>query len=181
MANNLASPTPFDPPWIIRKIMQEPLLLYSTNTLLAYHINQTYYGELHYVWCSVFFGSNNIPSPYYPNPPSSSPQEIYETLLKDIQNNDRHSSRIKANKAGLRQGASFKHRAGAITNAQRLEIFDKIRLSQFAEFKPLLYAIPFTLVRDMIRPVPVRHRANPLADEFIIERLPRSSFDIINP
>src|SRR5260370_36814075 len=73
--------------------------------------------------------------------------------------------------------ATFKHKVGAITNNQRLEILDKVRLSHFAEFKPLLYTIPFPLVRGIIRPVPIKHRANPLADEFIIEGLPRSSFD----
>jgi hypothetical protein len=117
--------------------MPSPLLLYSTNTLLAYHINQTYYAGLHYVWCSAFFGADNIPSPYRPNPPSSSPQAIYETLLGDIESGDRHSEKIRLNKAGLRRGATFKHGEGEITNNQRLEIFDKVRLAQLPDFKPL--------------------------------------------
>jgi hypothetical protein len=161
--------------------MPNPLLLYSTNTLLAYHINQTYYGELHYVWCSAFFGAENIPSPYRPNPPSSSPQDIYENLLKAVENSDRHNERIRLNKAGLRRGATFKHGQGDITDAQRLEILDKVRLAGFGDFKPLLYVIPYTLVSGMLSTVPVRHRANPLSEEYIIARLPRTSFDIINP
>lgn len=161
--------------------MASPLLVYSTNTLLAYHINQTYYGELHYVWCSAFFGAENIPSPYRPNPPSSSPQGIYETLLRAVANSDRHSEKIRLNKAGLRRGATFKHDQGEITDAQRLEIFDKVRLAQFADFKPLLYVIPYTLVSGTLSTVPVRHRANPLSEEYIISRLPRTSFDIIKP
>jgi hypothetical protein len=158
-----------------------PLLLYSTNTLLAYHINQTYYGELHYVWCSAFFGVANIPSPYRPNPPSSSPQGIYETLLKAVENGDRHSEKIRLNRAGLRRGATFKHGQGDITNSQRLEILDKVRLAQIADFKPLLYVIPYAPVSGMLSTVPVRHRANPLSEEYIIARLPSTSFDIINP
>lgn len=161
--------------------MPNPLLLYSTNTLLAYHINQTYYGELHYVWCSAFFGSDNIPSPYRPNPPSSSPPGIYETLVGAIQNGDRHCEKIRLNKAGLRRGATFKHGQREITDAQRLEILDKVRLAQIADFKPLLYVIPYALVGGMLGTVPVRHRANPLSEEHIIARLPRNSFDIINP
>jgi hypothetical protein len=161
--------------------MADPLFLYSTNTLLAFHINETYYDELHYVWCSPFFGAANVPSPYRPNPPSSSPQEIYETLAKDIQNNDRHSDKIKLNKAGLRRGATVKLTNGVIDQTQRLEILDKIRLAQLVDYRPLLYVMPFPLVRGMMRIVPVRHRANPLAEEYIIERLPRSGFDIINP
>jgi hypothetical protein len=161
--------------------MTSPLLLYSTNTLLAYHINQTYYGELHYVWCSAFFGADNIPSPYRANPPSSSPQGIYETLLKAVENSDRHSEKIRLNRAGLRRGATFKQGQGDITDAQRLEILDKVRLTQFADFKPFLYVIPSTLVSGILSTVPVRHRANPLSEEYIITRLPRTSFDIITP
>jgi hypothetical protein len=161
--------------------MSNPLLLYSTNTLLAYHINQTYYADLHYAWCSAFFGAANIPSPYRPNPPSSSPQEIYETLLKAVESGDRHSERIRLNKAGLRRGATFKHGQGDISDMQRLEILDKVRLAQCADFKPLLYVIPYTLVSDMLITVPVKHRANPLSEEYIIARLRRNSFDIINP
>ena len=160
--------------------MISPLLLYSTNTLLAYHINETHYRELHYVWCSAFFGADNIPSPYRPNPPSSSPQGIYETLLKAVENSDRHSEKIRLNKAGLRRGATFKHGHGDITDAQRLEILDKVRLAQFADFKPLLYVIPYALVSGILSTVPVKHRANPLSEEYIIARLPRTSFDIIN-
>ncbi len=161
--------------------MTSPLLLYSTNTLLAYHINQTYYGELHYVWCSAFFGAANIPSPYRPNPPSSSPQEIYETLLTAVENGDRHSEKIRLNRAGLRRAATFKYGQEEINDQQRLEILDKIRLAQFPDFKPLLYVIPYTLVSGMLSTVPVKHRANPLSEEYIIARLPRTSFDIINP
>lgn len=161
--------------------MPTPLLLYSTNTLLAYHINQTYYGELHYVWCSAFFGAANIPSPYRPNPPASSPQVIYETLLKAVENSDRHCEKIRLNKAGLRHGASLKQGQGDITKTQRLEILDQVRLAQVPDFKPLLYVIPYTLVSGMLTTVPVKHRANPLSEEYIIARLPRISFDIINP
>lgn len=161
--------------------MPSPLLLYSTNTLLAYHINQTYYGELHYVWCSAFFGVENIPSPYHPNPAGSSPQGIYATLLGAIENGDRHCEKIHLNKAGLRHGATAKHGHGEITNTQRLEIFDKVRLAQLADFKPLLYVIPYSLVSSNLKTVPVKHRANPLSEEYIIARLPRASFDIINP
>src|SRR5882762_3472169 len=113
--------------------MPNPLLLYSTNTLLPYHVNQTYYGELHYVWCSAFFGADNIPSPYRPNPPSSSPQGIYETLQGAVETGDRHCERVRLSKAGLRRGATFKHGRGEITNTQRLEILDKVRLAQVAD------------------------------------------------
>ena len=148
---------------------------------MAYHVNETYYGNLHYVWCSAFFGASNFPSPYRPNPPSSSPQGIYETLINDIEAGDRHSAKIKENKAGLRRGANFKHGKGDITDLQRLEIFEKVRLAQIPDFKPLVYVIPFNLVQNMLIKVPPKHRANHLIEEFIIEGLPRASFDIIDP
>lgn len=161
--------------------MPNPLLLYSTNTLLAYHINQTYYGELHYVWCSAFFGVDNMPLPYRPNPPSSSPQGIYDALFSSIENGDRHCEKVRLNKAGLRRGATFKHGRGEISNTERLEILDNVRLAQLPDFKPLLYVIPYPLVSGVLSTVPVRYRANPLSEEYIIARLPRTSFDIIKP
>jgi hypothetical protein len=94
---------------------------------------------------------------------------------------DRHSTKIKQNKSGLRRGANFKQARGDITEAQRLEIFDKVRLAQLADFKPLLYVIPYSLVSSLLVAVPVKHRANTMADEFIIQRLSRTSFDIIDP
>ena len=115
--------------------MRPPLLLYSTQTLLAYHINERYYGGLHYVWCSEFFGSGSI-APGRPVPPSACPQEIYEELLQDIQNADRHSDKIRQNKAGLRRGADFEYSKGIITDSERLEIFNKVRLATFIDFKP---------------------------------------------
>lgn len=161
--------------------MPNPLLLYSTNTLLAYHINQTYYGELHYVWCSAFFGAANIPSPYHPNPPASSPQGIYKTFLEDVATGDKHSKKILQNKAGLRRGATIKHGQEDISATQRLEIFNKVRLARFADFRPLLYVIPYALVSDMLTTVQVKHRANPLFEEYTIAGLPRTHFDIITP
>ncbi|MEA2204241.1 MAG: hypothetical protein QOE77_1017 [Blastocatellia bacterium] len=133
------------------------------------------------MWCSAFFGADNIPSFHHPNPPSSSPEGIYETLLKDVANNDRRSEKIRLNKAGLRRGANSRHSQGVINDFQRLEILDKVRLAQISDFKPLLYVIPYSLVSGLLSTVPVKHRANPLSEEYIITRLPRSSFDIINP
>lgn len=101
--------------------------------------------------------------------------------MKAVENGDRRSEKIRLNKAGLRHGATFKYGQGGITDAQRLEILDKVRLAQFADFRPLLYVIPYTLVSDILSTVPVKHRANPLSEEYIIARLPRTSFDIINP
>ncbi len=148
---------------------------------MAYHINQTYYGDIHYVWCSAFFGASNIPSPYRPNPPSSSPQEIYDRLMGDVESGDKHSTKIKQNRAGLRRGANFKHAKGEINEAQRLEIFDKVRLAPLADFKPLLYIISYPLVSSILKIVPVKHRANPLSEEFIIQRLPGSSLVLLTP
>ncbi|MGH6920322.1 MAG: hypothetical protein ACREJ0_21775, partial [Geminicoccaceae bacterium] len=59
------------------------------------------------------------------------------------------------------------------------EIAEITRLATVADFRPLLYVIPYALVDRAIKAVPVAQRAHPLSDEFQIESLSRQCFDII--
>ena len=160
--------------------MSEPLILYSTNTWLAYIISQVYYGGEHYVWCSPYFNSFSIPSSEQTIPPSSTPGHLYSLLSDEVFSGERHSDKIKQNKAGLRRGANAKEQAGVITNKQRLEIFAVVSRAQIIDFRPILYVIPYPLVSDLIVEVPVAERSHPLSMECRIERLPRSCFDVID-
>jgi hypothetical protein len=42
-----------------------------------------------------------------------------------------------------------------------------------------LYVIPHGVVETKIRPVPLADRAHPLSEEYIIDALSRSEFDVI--
>lgn len=159
--------------------MPTPIVLYSTNTWLAYHIQKRFYGDVHYVWCSPFWSEGATPAIDATTPPSSSPQDIYRRYKADVVRNDGHSDPIERNRAGLRRGAAFRRDGGVINDAAHLEIEAIVGLSQIVAFRPLLYVIPFALVADLVKPAPVEKRANPLSEEYIIENLPRACFDVI--
>lgn len=161
-------------------VVGEPIVLYSTNTWLGYKIGAEYYKGAHYVWCTPYFDASAIPSIDYSVPPSSSPSEIYRTLREDVKRGDRHSSRIAANKAGLLLGAEQRRAAGDITEEQASEILSIVGASEPSDFRPLLFVIPFGLVRDKLIKVPVGQRAHPLSVEFRVDGLTRECFDIID-
>lgn len=159
--------------------MASPLMLYSAQTLLAYLINQKYYGERHWVWCSPYSGFGSTAAVDAAVPPSSSPLAIYRALHEDVKHNDHHSAKIEANRQGLVRGANLKLAAGAIDNLAATEIGEITRLATVADFRPLLHVIPYALVDGATKVVPVAQRAHPLSEEFQIESLSRRSFDII--
>ena len=161
------------------KSSKEPLVLYSTNSWLAYAISERYYGQQHYVWCTPFFDPGTMPSLDYSVPPSSSPAEIYRGLLEDIRRRDRHSAKIDANKAGILRGAQSKLSNGDIVEQEASEIGSVVGEADASDFTPLVFVIPYYLVKSNIREVPVNQRAHPMSREYIIDKLPRSHFDVI--
>ena len=155
------------------------LLLYSTNTSLAHKVSKEYYDDFHFVWCSPYFSARSVSGYDYTNPSSSSPGEIYDRLFVDVATGDRHSANIEANRFGIIKGAKKKAAEGRITRKQLREISKMVEDAETLSFIPLLYIIPFASVVNMIKDAPIQARANPLSKEYIIERLPRSHFDII--
>jgi len=78
------------------------------------------------------------------------------------------------------RGVEFKLAAGEITSEQASEIASIVDAAEPQDFKPLIFVVPFMLVEKLLQPVPVNQRAHPLSDEFIIDRLPREKFDVID-
>lgn len=162
--------------------MAKPLVLYSANTKLAFQINEKYYNQKHYVWCSDSFNRLYSPVGPYPNPPSSTPLIIYERFAAAVRGTDLHSSEIEKNAIGLRNGAVHQYASGLITEDQRDEILAVIEIAQSRTrelFLPLIYVIPYANVEAIATPVPIIDRAAPLSDEFIIKELDRQLFDTI--
>lgn len=156
-----------------------PLVLYSTNTWLAYSIAQRYYKESHYVWCAPVFDATTFPRFATAIPPTSSPSEIYRNLSQEVNRGDRHSDKIKQNKIGIIRGASIRKTNGQITDEIEKDIVAIVNSAETRDFRPLLYVIPFRSVSKIVKEVPVAKRAHPLSQEYIIERLPRRYFDVI--
>jgi hypothetical protein len=156
----------------------KPILLYSTNTMLAFDINEEYYRQEHYVWCNPYFDASSVPTGT-PLAPSSTPADIYYALSREVQGADRHNVMIERNRNGLRYGADAKEKAGVITAEQKQKIIGLIDNAPLKLFEPVLYVMPFALIAKRVKTVPAEDRANPLHDEYIIENLPRNCFGLI--
>jgi hypothetical protein len=102
--------------------MEEPLILYSTNTWLAYMIAQRYYEAEHYVWCTPYFDPRRFGDRDSAVPPTSSPFEVYCSLAEEVSRRDRHSKKVEENRAGILRGANAKRQAAAIDEEQEKEI-----------------------------------------------------------
>ena len=161
--------------------MAKPLILYSANSWLAYMICQYFYSGRHYVWCTPFFDARSTSSLECAVPPSSSPAEIYRELHEAVTRGDGHCSKISANRAGILSGAHEKRKVGEISEDTLREIASVMDQARMRDFRPLVYVIPFDRVAAVLEPVPVPSRAHPLSMEYVIHKLPRSEFDVIEP
>lgn len=158
-----------------------PIVLYSTKSWLAYIIAERYYRSEHHVWCTPYFDPSSVSELDYTVPPSSSPSAIYRTLRDDVRTGDKHSAKIESNKVGIQRGATHMVNRGVIAKEQQEDILSIVEEADANSFRPLILVIPFMLVRNLCKEPPPSQRAHPLSDEFIIERLPRNRFDVINP
>lgn len=159
---------------------KEPLVLYSTQTWLAYVIAEKYYNHTHYAWCSPHFSQELKVGYDSIAPPTSTPLDIYARLLEDVNRRDKHSSKVEKNKVGILRGANLKRKSGIITESHWRDIVTVVDIAETSDFKPLIYVIPFHKVRALVKSVPVMDRAHPLSEEYIIEALPSDCFDIIS-
>lgn len=159
--------------------MGEKLILYSTNTWLAFMIAQKYYKDEHYIWCTPVFDSRKSQYNGTMVPPTSCPCEIYYNLHEEVSRGDRHSAKIKENRIGIFRGAEIKFNQGVITAEQKAEIKAIVDQAETRDFRPLMYIMPYERVKSMAKEVPIGDRAHPLSEEYVIDALPRKDFDII--
>ncbi|MBY5854312.1 hypothetical protein HFN51_27805 [Rhizobium leguminosarum] len=153
-------------------------VLYSTMTTLAYNINQQFYGDLHYMWCTPYYGSN-YHSPTFTVPPSSSPSEIYRILESEVDGGDLHATLVGAKRVGIERGADFMVKRGKITDEQAREIQAICEIAPLNQFRPLLCVIPRLEVLPYSQTVDVRAKAHPLSQEYVVADVPQSAFDVI--
>ena len=153
-------------------------VLYSTITFLAYNINLQYYNGLHYTWCTPYFGSN-YDSPVFEVAPSSSPLQIYQDLKQEVDGGDLHGTLVGVKRLGIRRGADTMLERGKITEEQRDDIHHICEAAVLRHFRPILCVIPRLEALPYLKIVPVRSRANPLSQEYIVADAPTSSFDVI--
>ena len=153
--------------------------MYSTNTRLAFMLNQKYYQQQHYVYCCPYFDPRSVSDLEHNTPPSSSPCELFHGFASEVSRNDKHPKFIAVNKAGLHQGALAKLDAGVITPEQHEDILRIVSGADNAEYRPLLYVIPFAIIEKKLRSVPLEKKAHPFSEEYIVDSLDRTEFDVI--
>lgn len=157
------------------------LLYYSTNTYLSHYINTTFYNDQHFVWCSPVFDPTRLEAhdPRRRIPKSSSPLSIYKTYQEDVASGDLHSDAIKRNRLGLKAGAAYKLKEDIIDGDEYQMINDIVDSALIADFTPLTYLIPESMVASKIKRVSVSAQANPLSTEYMIESLLKGEFEIL--
>lgn len=158
--------------------MTPPLLLYSTNTWLAYSVAEAFYGGMHFAWCSPVYDGRKAAA-HVNIPPSSSPAEIYRRLLGDTRRGDRHSDAIRQNREGIYRGAKARLNQRMIGKGDITEIRESVERAECRDYRPVLFIIPYEQVKGSVIRVPVADRAHPMSLEYRVDSLPRGSFDMI--
>ena len=164
----------------------KPVVIYSIQSWLAYHINEEYYNSIHYVWCAPCFDAKIFPSTAPRIAPTSEPRRLYNELNRDIYAKDNHyiRSAIDRNIVGLTGGAEEKLKASVISATQRDEILGLINAIEknknYEYFRPLIYVIPFESIEPRINRVNFNKTALPLSPEYLITDLHTKEFDIID-
>ncbi len=155
-------------------------LLYSTNVYLKLLIHEMYFGDIHYVWCSEIFDSQQE-SRYRASgniPPSSNPADIYRRLKTDVEGGDKHSPLITEKRASIESMAISSESKECLSEAERDEIIYLSKTADIQLWRPLIYVIPVGLVKTRLELVPPTNRAG-IGMEYIIPDLNRDEFDII--
>jgi hypothetical protein len=162
------------------------LILYSINSYFSYKINEKYYKNIHYVWCSPFFDSESLDSLHNSNPHSSNPRDIFNAYIKDVYSNDKHYKRtkIEENIIGIRNGAEDKLKNFVINEEQYEQIIGAIKIVQeekdYNKFRPLIYIIPYDKVQKQITTSKISETADIFSSEIKITNLHKNLFDIID-
>lgn len=148
------------------------LLLYSTNTALAYKIAKDYYNNVFYVWCTDAFDAALQPG-------TSNPRTLCSRYLDQIIRNDRHAVEINQNKAGILKGASEKLKQGVITQEQYKEISTRVAFAEMEAFYPIVFLIDKRSVKGRLQVVEPKDAASNHSVEYIIKDLKWNEFEMI--
>ncbi len=155
-------------------------ILYSTNVFLKLLIQEKYFDDKHFIWCSEFFDCDAAPK--YSSgtlvAPSSNPASIYKELVRDVNGKDKHSAKITEQKASFISRAIESHTNGVITEQEKEEIIFMVNDAPFEYWRPLLYLVPSEIVKDRLSLVPIDKRAG-FGNEYIVKGLLRNEFDIV--
>jgi hypothetical protein len=102
------------------------------------------------------------------------------SLRRDVERKDRHSTKLLSAKVGMLRAADLKRDAGVITTETRDLIRAMIDQAEFADFRPLLYVIPYSHVLDAVEEIPLSERASEYSQEYRLPTLRREQFHVLD-
>lgn len=152
----------------------EESYLFSVGTRFSKKINEIFYKNKHYVWCTTLYDCDKQPI-------TSNPKSICKRLLEVIHTKDRHAVEIENNIAGVLRGAQAKLDKGEIDEDQFKLIGQFINLAEYDSFFPIIYIIDVNKVgEDRCKEVPLEERASDCSIEYKIEDLSEGEFQVID-
>jgi hypothetical protein len=157
-------------------------ILYSTNPFISLDICRVFRNDFHRVWCSEVFDPTTLATNTRGAmvAPSSSPCALANSLLAEMEMEDRHSAHRKRYRKVFRRLAATWAADGSLTAAQAQDVRDMVKQVSFRIWKPFVYIIPREPIEAMERleMVPVSQRAGH-GPEFRIADLKGREFDVM--
>jgi hypothetical protein len=149
---------------------------------MKYRIQTMFRGRRHYIWCSPNFEAAALPRYAIGAglPPSSDPATIYRQLHHAVRTKDQGDNKIIDQKKVLKALALKWFKDNQISADDRDEIIAMVSKSDFLDWKPLLYVIPYGAVAGRAQLVPRGKRASH-EPEYILVDLADTEFQIIEP
>ena len=144
-----------------------PTFLYSTQLSVAWAINNAFYEDKHYCWCSPDFGNK---------PHSSSPRGLLRTYLEELNDTDQGGIIMTAKLPAIRRAAENILATDPARLKECLEILASFRL---AECYPVLYVMAYERVQDRIVNKPWSERASTWSAEILVTNVTSDDFDIL--
>lgn len=134
----------------------------------------------HFAWCSPVLDGASLPwlAPGAAIPPSSNPLDIYRTLKKDVDRLDSHSDAIRRQVESCKAIALKLLADESISSAQAAEIAAIVDAASIADWRPLMFVIPYKLVRRRVQSVPRVSRAS-VEPEYIVPDLKDHEFQVV--
>lgn len=152
---------------------ENPVFLFSQSTKLAHKIDEKFYKNEHYVWCSEFIHDNN-------QPPTSDPIARCNRLLQIIKTGDRHATEIDEHLSGILAGAKAKLKSKVISKEEHKLICTYLNIVGYEEFMPIIYIIDYSKVKERCEYVSPRNKASDSSSEIRITNLKPDEYTVID-
>jgi hypothetical protein len=144
---------------------------YSVQSLLAHNFAVLYYNNTHYIYAAKQFDMQSQSS--------SNPKWIYETYKSIHDGIDFGNHKFKAHLKALRRVAGLKYAGGLLDTYYTDILYLTNPLIAMHYMSPVLYIIDAEAVQKRIQPVPIKLRASPFGEEFIIPDLHPDEFECL--